>query len=171
MNIKQVWWLACAPICVMCFSPEAYADGPIKQDPIEFVYEDAFIASCSPFGYEFDILYDGSITFQDTLFFDKDGNLDRIRGKFRVNGGIYKNSTDYSRFIDLDPGWGASRWIDWKTGEFVQAGAYTKVTVPGYGKVAMGVGRLSVSAGGVVTYSGQADFVEGDLALLCSILA
>ena len=89
MNIKQVWWLACAPICVMCFSPKAYADGPIKQDPIEFV----------------------------------------------------------------------------------QAGAYTKVTVPGYGKVAMGVGRISVSAGGVVTYSGQADFVEGDLALLCSILA
>jgi hypothetical protein len=171
MNAKRIRWLKFLPLTVICFAPLAGADGPVKQDPYDLTFNDAFISSCSPFGYAFDIVYDGSITFQETLFFDNDGNLARIRTKFRVNGGLYKNSLDSSKYIDLDPGWGASNWVDWQTGEFVQAGAYTKVTVPGYGAVALGVGRISVDAYGVLTYSGKANFIEGDLALLCSILA
>jgi hypothetical protein len=118
-------------------------------------------------------LVDGSIRFEETWFFDKDGNLDRMHILFKVSGdSVYKNSVDPSKRLDLSPGWGASRWVDWATGEMVQAGAYTKVTVPGYGAVALGVGRLAVNSSGVVTFqAGKANFVNGDLAMLCSVLA
>ena len=171
MNDRRTRLVKLLPLIVICFSTVAGAEGPVKQDPFDLTFDSVLITSCSPFGYDFDILYTGSFTIQDTLFFDKEGNLARIREKFSVNGGVYTNSVAPTKFIDLDPGWGASSWLDWKTGEFVQAGAYTKVTVPGYGAIALGVGRLSINADGVLTYSGKANFIEGDLAVLCSVLA
>jgi hypothetical protein len=146
MNYKRTWWLRLLPLSIICFSPVAGAESPIKQDPVEF-------------------------TFQSTHFFDKEGNLARIRERIHVNGGVYINSVDSTKIIDLDPGWGANTWLDWKTGEYVQTGAYTRVTVPGYGAVALGVGRLSINPDGVLTYNGKANFIEGDLAMLCSVLA
>ena len=171
MNYKRTWWLRLLPLSIICFSPVAGAESPIKQDPVELPFENAFVVSCTPFGYDFDILYTGSFTFQSTHFFDKEGNLARIRERIHVNGGVYINSVDSTKIIDLDPGWGANSWLDWKTGEYVQTGAYTRVTVPGYGAVALGVGRLSINPDGVLTYNGKANFIEGDLAMLCSVLA
>lgn len=173
MRRKSLCRLALMPILVFLYSQSVIANQPIKQEPYEFNFLNAPVASCAPWGYDFLILADGSIQFKETWFLDKDGNLERMHVLFRVSGdSVYKNSVNPSKKLDLSPGWGASRWVDWTTGDMVQAGAYTKVTVPGYGAVALGVGRLAINSSGIVTFqAGKANFVNGDLAMLCSVLA
>ena len=173
MQSKAICRLMLPSIFVLFYSQSAISGQPVKQEPYQFDFLNAPVASCEPWGYDFLILADGSIRFEETWFFDNDGNLERKHILFRVSGdSVYKNSVDPSKKLDLSPGWGASRWVDWTTGDMVQAGAYTKVTVPGYGAVALGVGRLAINSSGIITFqAGKANFVYGDLEMLCSVLA
>lgn len=153
-------------VSVFCLQ-SALADRPIEEQFTQEFYGFPLV-DCEVYG--FTILTDAVFVFDQLTFFDNQGYVKRIRVKWRLEEGSYENSNDPSRRID-SLSWGANRWIDVVTGEIVQTGAYTKVTVPGWGVLALGVGRLIFGVDGIKFQAGKANFVEGDLAKLCAYLA
>ena len=156
-------------VVALCFQ-SALADRPIEEQFTQEFYGFPLV-DCEAYGYGFTILADAVFVFDQLTFLDNQGNVKRIRVKWRLEEGSYENSTDPSKRID-SLSWGANQWIDVATGETVQTGAYTKVTVPGWGVLAVGVGRVVINGDGTVKfYNGKANFIEGDLAKLCAYLA
>jgi hypothetical protein len=163
--------IAAVPVILMFGVQNALADNPMTEEwTTSFV--DYPIQTCEE--YNFDILATAKFTYKQLSFFDKDGILTRIRVRWTLDEGSYKNSADPTKILDLAPGWGANQWIDVHTGDRVQTGAYSRVVAPGYGVLALGVGRLEVTVNddGTVTrtWNGKANFIEGDLAKLCAYM-
>ena len=124
---------------------------------------------CTAYGFQ--IMVDAEFSFKETSFFDKAGNLVKFRVKWSLTKGKYKNSADPTKFIDLAPGWGANQWIDVETGQNVQTGASTKITVPGWGVILQQIGRIVINADETIVFeAGQWGYPE-EMAVVCDYLA
>jgi hypothetical protein len=124
---------------------------------------------CTAYGFQ--IMVDAVFEFKETSFFDKYGNLVKFRVKIRITEGAYKNSLDPTKFIDLAPGWGANQWIDVETGQSVQTGASTIITVPGWGIILQQTGRVVINGDGTVEFeAGHWGYPE-EMAVVCDYLA
>ena len=161
----------CAVLLALVLSPQSVlADKPLREQFAQEFFGFP-IASCYEYGYGFDILADAVFVYDQLTFFDNEGNVNRIRVKVRIEDVNYVNSNDSSKRLD-DMRWGATQWLDVATGEVVQTGLYTKVTAPGWGVLAIGVGRLVIGGDGTIKFlAGKANFVEGDISKLCAYLA
>lgn len=149
----------------------ANAEKPVTEEFKQTFFEFPLV-DCSIYGLGFWVLADATFNFKQTSFFDKDGNLLRIRFRWTAEDIVYKNSLDKSKQLIPEPLWGANRWIDVKTGEMVQTGAYTRITAPGWGPLYVGFGRLIFSGDGTLTfYAGQSSEVDGDFAKFCAYMA
>jgi hypothetical protein len=163
--------IAAFAIAMMVCGSAAWADSarPIVEE-FDAQFFDAPIIDCNDYGLGFWILADATFHFKQTSFFDRDGNLLRIRVRWTLDDGVYKNSLDPSRQIGLEPGWGANQWIDVYSGETVQTGAYTRVVVPGRGPLYFSAGRLVIAGDGTITF--QAGKLAWDSeAELCAYMA
>jgi hypothetical protein len=146
----------------------AKADGVVTNE-YSLSFADFPGDMCTAYGFQ--IMVDAVFNFKETSFFDKHGNLVKFRIKWTLAEGAYKNGSDPTKFIDLAPGWGANQWIDVETGQNVQTGASTKITVPGWGVILQQIGRIVVNPNGTTIFeAGQWGYPE-DMTVVCDYLA
>lgn len=165
--------IAAFAIAMMMCGSAVWADSarPIVEE-FDQQFFDFPLIDCTTYGRGFWILADATFHYKQTTFLDRDGNPSRMRIRWTLTDGTYKNSLDTSKQLSLQPYWGANNWVDVNSGETVQTGAYTRITVPGWGLIFLGFGRLVFSGDGTITFfAGKSTQLNDDYARVCAYMA
>jgi len=124
-----------------------------------------FVGDCP----DFEVWEDAAWEVAGKAYFNKDGELIRIKWHYTLEGGVfnldapenflpYKNSVYTERF-------------DVETGEDRVMGLWALVTVPGYGAIFMDMGLIILVGGDIVFEAGKHQWFNANVDELCEHLA
>ena len=143
--------------------PEQFPFGPFFNTQEE-------VTDCG----DFRVLTDYTVVGYNRSYLNKDGSLDRQFTNVDFLDSIYYNSNRPSYWL---PGTAehAQQWLhfdeDGTAIDVVFSGSPTRVILPGYGSVFMGVGRIKFDlVTGEVTFTGRFDQLTGNNDALCAAL-
>ena len=132
-----------------------------------FEFHDVFVGDCGSFTFTLDDI----ITGQETLFFNRDGSIDRYQLHLMFQGTWTHSGTEQSYhdhaslFYTGTPPWEGLN-ADTRSGVFVHA------TVPGHGVVALRVGRVIFDENGAPVFeAGPTSITSSNLEFMCESLA
>lgn len=154
----------------LCASPVASAGGDrvVREQfgPFEILGQQA--ADCGDFTVLADTVYRGHAT----LRFDSAGNLLQISAHERFSEILY-NSSDPTKFIASAPQQASNLLVNVANSTEWVAGTIFKFTLPGVGVVMHDVGRLvyDTSTGDVLFQAGPQQYLNGEIAALCTALS
>jgi hypothetical protein len=161
--------MALSALAMLC-GAAAWADKPERTPFGPFFNSAEEVTDCG----DFRVLTDYTVSGYNRLYLNKDGSLDRIFTSVDFIDGIYYNSNDPSYWL---PGTAehAQQWLEFDDDEtlidIVFSGSPTRVIVPGYGSVFMGVGRIKFDVvNGEVSFTGQFDQLTGNNEAICAAL-
>lgn len=155
---------------VLCASPVATAGGDrvLREQfgPFEILGQVA--ADCGDFTVLADTVYRGHAT----LRFNAAGDLVQISAHERFTEVLY-NSNDPTKSISSNPQQASNLLIHIENSTEWVAGSIFKFTLPGVGVVMHDVGRVvyDTSTGEVLFQAGPQQYLNGDIAALCSVLS
>jgi hypothetical protein len=117
------------------------AGAPEIIPPFEIYIPLAPMASCEPFGFDFEIWNGGTLYVSAKVFKDKDGNPLRTEYHFKTDD-LFENHTTHAQLV------GHANWresFDETTGDDKFRGLFWHVVVPGVGNVLHDAGLQVVS--------------------------
>lgn len=167
---KTVVFLLTIGLVVAAIAPSASAAKPVTESGAFFV-NGGFIGECDDGDI---ILEDVEIVYRDRLYFDKDGNLTRIRSHLSVDGIVYRyDPIEEERGKSLPEVGHVNFTIYPEDGILVQAGLTSRVTLPGSGHVLLDAGRvvMDLSNGEIVWQAGPHQLMNGEVGELCEALS
>jgi len=157
-------------VLAMMSSVAAWGDKPEQVPFGPFFNTQEEVTDCG----DFRVLTDYTVIGHNRLYLNKDGSLDRIFTNVDFVDAIYYNSNDPSYWL---PGTAehAQQWLHFDDDEtlidMIVTGSPTRVILPGYGSVFMGVGRIKFDlVTGEVTFTGRLDQLTGNNDALCAAL-
>jgi len=163
--MKKLAVLFLVLLLVLLAAVPVYAAPPVVETGAMYMDYVAFDPSLCP-GVE--IRDHEVLTFRQTTYFDKKGNVASIKIHF-VGTDTYYNPANPG--VELSGHFSATTEVDLQTGEFIHAsGIPVHITVPGYGTVLVRAGLWSRYPNS--HFAGKDSFDDPkDIAAFCSLLA
>jgi len=153
-------------LVVLAIAPSASAAKPFTTDTYEIVDNEFPVGECEDGSA---ILEDSTIQLTDRLYFDKDGDLTRIRVHGAIVEGRVYNETSGNEL----PVFGHFNFTIYpEDGVLVQTGLTARVNVPGAGHVLLDAGRfiLQFEPFEVLWEAGPHQHLNGEVDELCEAL-
>ncbi len=139
--------------------------------PVKYVWEEPFLGEWFANCGDYDLLGDSVYKWSISEYYDRDGNLVEIRGHLVITNSKVYNSEHPEISLPEGPDH-IYFWVDPDTGIMTQSGLALKVNVPGYGIVAIDVGRIIFDVfPNYIWERGKHMYFKGELDALCSALA
>lgn len=151
-------------LVVLAIAPSAAA---AKPDNYSWDYSSVFeIGSCDGF----EIVEDTVIAVKVRVYYDKDGNVVRLRWQHHLEGRVY-NSTDPSKWLPEIGHFTSTDYPDEGIG--VQVGLSGLVKMPGQGHVALDAGRFTydMNTYELLWQAGPHQIFNGEPGQLCEALS
>jgi hypothetical protein len=146
--------LASITVPALAKKPDKYSDSFPQSFPV---------ASCDGF----DVMLEGMLNVDVTVYYDNDGNEDRTK--------LHLTSND--RYYTI-PDMGKEAWgpitinVFLEAGETKAAGVNAKLTIPGEGTILIDAGQIKIDADdNIVFLKGNHQLMEGDFDKLCTWFA
>jgi hypothetical protein len=159
-----IWSLVLALSAAFAVPAIAFAAGPTIVGPVHET-STTKLAKCDGFT----IIVESDFEFTLRLFFDEDGNLDRIEETVSGTDTFVNSKTGKAIAAPFHN----TAHLNFEAGTGAFAGVIFKVTVPGAGAIFLDVGRLvlDLESDELTFKAGPHQFFDGDLDALCAALA
>lgn len=159
--------LAVIAVC-LAVSPSTQAGAPDKIPPFQFVIPQSPLASCTPYGYSFDVLVESTFYGSAKIFKDQSGNPVRTEYHWKTDD-VFTNSVS-GHFVVGHANYKES--VDAVTEDSTFRGLFWHTTVPGVGNILQDAGFMIVSWDPfeVKVMKGTYQVNVGDFRELCAAL-